>query len=172
MDATTRRNTILKSLGATPQSATALAKALGVSRQVIVGDIALLRAQGQDIIATARGYIVPNFAQDNLYIGKVACCHDASATKAELYTMVDLGATVINVMVEHEIYGEIAGQLNIKTREDVEDFIERVKPDHVKLLSDLKAGVHIHTIACRDSGHFAQVQGALEQGGFLFENKC
>ncbi len=51
------RNAILQSLrGAErPVSGTSLADAAGVSRQVIVQDIALLRADGHDIVATNRG---------------------------------------------------------------------------------------------------------------------
>jgi len=172
MDATKRRDTILEIInqGNTPVSASALAKTLSVSRQVIVGDIALLRAQGHEIIATARGYMIPEFREPNQYAGKIACCHNAEDTKEELCTMVDLGAVVVNVIVEHDLYGEITGQLNIKTRDDVDVFIGRVKSSEVKLLSELKAGIHLHTIACRDKTHFGQVCHALGAAGFLVQN--
>ena len=168
MDATLRRDTVLEAINQsnTPISASALAKTVGVSRQVIVGDIALLRAQGREIIATARGYMIPR-PKPNQYIGKVACCHSAKNTKKELYTITDLGATVVNVIVEHELYGEIIGQLNIRNRDDVDIFIDRVKATEAKLLSVLKSGVHLHTIACSDKTHFEQVYRALDAEGFL-----
>jgi len=171
MDATMRREKILDVINKnnTPVSASALAKELSVSRQVIVGDIALLRAHGHEIIATARGYMIPSFRESNPYTGKMACCHNAEQTKDELYTIVDLGATVVNVIVGHELYGEITGQLNIKTREDAEDFIKRIESSEAKLLSALTMGVHIHTIACRDKVHFEQVYHALDNAGFLVE---
>jgi len=174
MDATQRRDAILEVInqGSAPVSASALAKKLNVSRQVIVGDIALLRAKGNEIIATARGYMIPEPRELNQYIGKIACYHDADSTIAELYTIVDLKAVVVNVIVEHDIYGEITGQLNIKSRDDVNVFIDRVKSSEVKLLSELKSGVHVHTIACRDKTHFEQVYHALEAAGFLFQNTC
>jgi len=170
MDATVRRDEIYKIINQdkAPVSASALAKILKVSRQVIVGDIALLRAQGNEIVATARGYMIPEFRESNQYIGKIVCCHNAGNTRKELYTMVDLEAVVINVIIEHDLYGEITGQLNIKNRDDVDIFIERVKSSEVKLLSELKSGIHLHTIACRDKAHFEQVYQALDNAGFLY----
>jgi len=172
MDAILRRKKIFEIIDKdnTPVSASALAKELSVSRQVIVGDVAILRAQGHEIIATARGYMIPGFREPNQYVGKMACCHNAENTKDELYTIVDLGATVVNVIVEHELYGEITGQLNIKTRDDVDAFVDRVKSAEVKLLSVLTLGVHLHTIACRNKAHFEQVYHALNTAGFLVPN--
>ena len=169
MDTTVRREKILETITqcSTPISASTLAKNLNVSRQVIVGDIAILRAQGHEIIATARGYVIPELREQNQYIGKIACCHSAENTKEELNTIVDLGAIVINVIVEHDLYGEITGQLNIRSRKDVEIFIDRVKSQEIKLLSELKSGVHLHTIACRDKTHFDQVYSALDDANFL-----
>ena len=40
-----------------PVSGSALARTFQVSRQVIVQDIALIRAEGNDVISTNRGYI-------------------------------------------------------------------------------------------------------------------
>jgi len=172
MDAALRRGKVLEviSQSSVPVSASALAKILSVSRQVIVGDIALLRAQGHEIIATARGYMISEFREANQYVGKIACFHSAENTKEELYTIVDLGAVIVNVIVEHELYGEITGQLNIKNRNDVDIFIDRVKSSEVKLLSELKSGIHLHTITCRDKTHFEQVCRALCTAGFLFQN--
>jgi len=151
-----------------PVSASSLAKELGVSRQVIVGDVALLRAMGSEIIATARGYIIPEFRDANQYLGKVACRHSSEDTKQELYTIVDLEAVVEDVIVEHDLYGEITGQLNLKCRSDVDIFMERVGTSKDKLLSELTTGLHLHTIACRDKTHFEQTRRALEAAGYLF----
>lgn len=171
MDSTLRRNTILDTINKsdTPISASVLAKDLNVSRQVIVGDVAFLRAQGNEIIATARGYIAPTLTKSNQYIGKIACCHSTKDTETELRQLVDCGAIVMNVIIEHEIYGEIAGQLNIKTHEDIDVLMKRIHSSNVKLLSELKSGIHLHTIACRDKTHFEQICAALDDLGFLFK---
>ena len=55
-----RREAVLERLRAAqaPVSAAALARQFSVSRQIIVGDVALLRAAGADITATPRGYVL------------------------------------------------------------------------------------------------------------------
>ena len=171
MDATQRRETILEIINRdnVPVSASSLAKKLGVSRQVVVGDVALLRAQGHEIIATARGYMVPEFRETNQYVGKIVCSHSPENTRDELYTIVNLGAVVINVMVEHELYGEMTGQLNLRTQEDVDAFIRKVEASEIKLLSELTMGVHLHTITCRDKAHFEQVSQNLDKAGYLYK---
>ncbi|MCL2592414.1 MAG: transcription repressor NadR [Defluviitaleaceae bacterium] len=167
MEANARRKKILDmiSTSETPLSASLLANKLGVSRQIIVGDIALLRAHGNEIIATARGYITPKISQ---YLGKIACQHMPKDTVQELYTIVDLGATILDVTVEHDVYGEITGNLNLQSRRDVDVFLEKVKTSDAKLLSELTSGVHLHTIACRDESHFKEICKDLKNAGYLF----
>ncbi|MCL2033533.1 MAG: transcription repressor NadR [Oscillospiraceae bacterium] len=172
MDADLRREQILNIINReeAPVSASSLAKTLSVSRQVIVGDVALLRAQGHEILATARGYMISKFKEANQYLGKVACCHKPENTKSELYTIVDLEAIVVNTIVEHNIYGEITGSLNLNGRADVDAFMNQVESSKVKLLSELTMGLHLHTIACRDKSHFEQVCRSLEANGYLYQN--
>ena len=57
MTAAQRRSAIYAQLtqASAPVSATTFAQRFSVSRQVIVGDIALLRAEGHSITATPRG---------------------------------------------------------------------------------------------------------------------
>ncbi|MCL2702787.1 MAG: transcription repressor NadR [Defluviitaleaceae bacterium] len=171
MDTDSRRKHILSIITGqnSPVSASALAKTLNVSRQVVVGDIALLRAQGHEVIATARGYLIPKFKESNRYIGKIVCRHTPENTVFELYAMVDAGAFVINVIVEHELYGEITGNLNLSNRDDVDAFIEKVESSEIKLLSELTSGIHLHTVACRDNKHFEQVCKTLEEKGFIIK---
>ncbi|MBQ5671776.1 MAG: transcription repressor NadR, partial [Oscillospiraceae bacterium] len=113
MNAETRRKKILEQLSASdkPVSATALAKMFSVSRQVIVGDIALLRASGADITATPRGYVLSKEAVG--HTRTVAVQHSPQQTKQELCIFVDNGCTVEDVIVEHPIYGQIVGQLHL-----------------------------------------------------------
>ena len=173
MNANTRRQYILNEVeqADVPISASALSSKLNVSRQIIVGDVALLRAQGHEIMATSRGYVIaPKFRDENQYIGKVACQHTVDATESELYAIVDLGGIIVNVIVEHELYGEITGCLNLRNRDDVDAFLDKVKSLEVKLLAELTQGVHLHTIACRDKTHFENIVQALKIKGLLFEN--
>ena len=170
MNADLRRKEILDIISTQegPTSATTLANKMDVSRQIIVGDIALLRAQGNDIIATARGYIIPRFSEMSQYIGKVVCQHSPEDTKDELYKIVDLEAKVLNVIVEHNIYGEIRGGLNLSNRKDVDELIRKVNNSEIKLLLELTQGIHTHTICCRDKEHFEQVLNELGKNGYLY----
>ena len=111
MKAEQRRARIAQTLTADhPISATALARRFAVSRQIIVGDIALLRAGGMDIVATPRGY---KLGETSGLVRAVACLHTAEQTEAELLAMVDNGCTVVDVVVEHPLYGQLTGQLSL-----------------------------------------------------------
>ena len=147
-------------------SATALAHTLSVSRQIIVGDIALLRAAGERITATPRGYVLERGAPGELRT--VACRHTAPADMArELNIMVDNGCTVVNVIVEHQVYGQLVGQLDLSNRYDVSEFIQAVEAHGAKPLSDLTGGIHLHTLCCPDEGAYRRVTQALKEAGIL-----
>ena len=173
MDANTRKSQILDeiSIASVPVSAAALAGRFGVSRQVIVSDVALLRALGHEITATSRGYVLASKLQDkNQYFGKIVSRHAAADAAAELYAIVDMGGTVVNVIIEHDLYGEITGGLNLKTRDDVDLFISRLNSSRDKLLLELSHhGVHLHTIACRDKSHFDDIVRVLKAKKLLFQ---
>lgn len=173
MKATERRNEIIKILEATDQAvnATQLAEKFSVSRQVIVGDIALIRAKGIDVIATPRGYLSAAVlrAEDKPFTAKVACLHSAAEVEIELTIVVDNGGEVVNVQVEHALYGTITGELHIGSRHDVADFMRKVATKEVTMLSSLTGGVHIHTIACRDEAALIRIKNELKQAGILYE---
>lgn len=166
MNAQQRRAHILERLeqSAQPVSATALAGELGVSRQIIVGDVALLRAAGADITATPRGYVVRRAAG---LVRQVAVQHRPEEMEGELNAMVDQGCTVLDVVVEHPVYGQLTGRLDLSSRYDVSEFIRRVAKSRSHPLSDLTDGIHLHTIACPDEGAYQRVLEALEREGFL-----
>ena len=169
MDAVTRREAILRALNAAdgPVSASALAAQFHVSRQIIVGDIALLRAAGEAISATPRGYVPARTEQG--ITRTVACRHPIEGTEQELQIMVDNGCTVLDVVVEHAVYGQLTGQLQIRSRYDVAQFMERLVSDGAKPLSSLTDGIHLHTLLCPDEPAFRRTQAVLRAEGFLFE---
>ena len=169
MRAEERRQAIREILqhSAQPVSATALASQFSVSRQVIVGDIALLRAAGADISATPRGYVILQEATG--YVRQVACLHDGAGMEAELNVMVDQGCTVLDVIVEHPIYGQLTGPLQLSSRYDVAQFISRSKEAEARPLSLLTEGIHLHTLSCPNEAAFLRVQLALRDMGVLLE---
>jgi transcriptional regulator of NAD metabolism len=162
-----RRRAILSLLSQTKQnlSASALAAQFSVSRQVIVGDIALLRAAGNDISATPRGYVI---AREKVGITRrLACFHAADGTREELNIMVDCGCTVLDVIVEHPVYGQLTAPLQIASRYDVEQFMEKMKNCDAQPLSLLTEGVHLHTVQCPNETVFAHLEQQLARRGFL-----
>ena len=165
-----RREAILQVLREAegPVSATALARRFSVSRQIIVGDIALLRAAGADISATPRGYVI---LRDRGGLTRtVACQHDTDGMEQELNAMVDQGCTVLDVIVEHPIYGQLTGPLQISNRHDVQQFIRRCQEAEALPLSRLTDGIHLHTLSCPDEAAWQRVLTALRQLGVLVEN--
>ena len=168
MTASERRQQIARLLSASqaPISATTLSQELGVSRQIIVGDIALLRAAGQEITATARGYVIP--AQNGL-LRRIACIHSAGETRDELDAMVDCGCTVVDVIVEHPVYGQLTAPLHLSSRLDVDQFMKRM--DGAAPLSQLTGGVHLHTLHCPDAGSFERIKKELEEKGILYRKE-
>ncbi|MBK5246044.1 MAG: transcription repressor NadR [Peptostreptococcaceae bacterium] len=153
-----RRNQIIDAIkdSTSPVSASILAAQLNVSRQIIVGDIALLRASGHNISATPKGYVFENDENQPAfgYTGIIACKHDEKKLIEELYAIVDLGGTIIDVTIEHSTYGQISGRLDISSRRDVDEFINKLKLSQSKPLSDLTDGIHLHRIGCRDECTF------------------
>lgn len=170
MDAATRRAAIAAYLTQTgaPVSAAALAGRFSVSRQIIVGDVALLRAGGMDIAATPRGYVLPRGASG--IVCTVACIHRPEDMARELELIVDHGCTVLDVVVEHPVYGQLTGQLQLNSRYDVGQFIQKVGESDARPLSDLTGGIHLHTIRCPSQEACHRVRAALEQAGFLYAN--
>ena len=169
MNTAERRERILEYLkGADrPLSATALAQKLEVSRQIIVGDVALLRAAGEGITATPRGYVLERPRAG--IVGTVACLHRGQDMERELTLMVDQGCTVENVIVEHPVYGQLTGPLELSSRYDVAEFIRKVEENAARPLSILTDGVHLHRLRCPDEGTFERVRAALGEAGFLAE---
>lgn len=149
-------------------SATQLASLFDVSRQIIVGDIALLRAQGNNIKATTRGYVIPD--TKGRFVSQVAIVHRQEDTERELRLLVDAQVIVLDVTVEHPVYGEITGRLDIQTHEDVDAFLKAIQSSNVKLLSTLTDGVHLHTLSFENEDAYLEVRALLRKEGMLYQN--
>ncbi len=143
-----------------PISASELGRILSVSRQVIVNDIALLRARGEKITATPKGYIIEK-SNDSRYV--IACKHNKEDVAKELYAIVECGCGVVDVVIEHEVYGQLSANLSIYTNKDVAEFIERLEGSDFKPLCSLSDNYHFHTLYCPTSGHFEEVKRVLQK---------
>lgn len=169
MNSEERRNRILERLQqtSTPISASCFAKDFAVTRQIIVADIALLRATGYSIVADNKGYVLNTLDEKN--VKRIAVKHDKSEVCSELYAIVDNGGKIIDVIVEHSIYGRISVELNLSSRYDVDEFVKKINTTKANPLSLLTEGVHIHTIAITDDNAFTRIKEQLTALGILIE---
>ena len=151
-----------------PLSGGALGAATGVSRQVVVQDIALLRSEGYSILATARGYLLDSPAETKISrLFKVL--HDESRTEEELQLIVDLGGCVEDVMVNHKVYGKVSAPLNIKNRRDVQAFLKNLESGKSTPLLKVTSGYHFHRVSADEAVILDEIEDALRQKNFLTE---
>ncbi len=161
-----RRNLILRTIAdsSTPVSGAALAKKFEVSRQVIVQDIALIRANGRDVMSTNRGYVLKDMPA-NTRVFKVI--HTDEQTEDELNLFVDHGAKVIDVFVYHKVYGVVLAEMNIKSRMDVKRYMESLRSGKSSLLKNVTSGYHYHTVSADSEAILDELQEALWEKGYL-----
>lgn len=167
-----RRAKILELLGQAdlPLTGSYLSSTLGVTRQVIVSDVAVLRAGGEKIIATPQGYLLYKPQQEAVHKSTVAVQHGGEEDMAnELYLIVELGGTVLDVTVEHPLYGEITGNLQLSSKADVQKFVEKMQTLEAEPLLVLTGGYHLHTIEAPTSEVMGAIREALRQAGYLVE---
>lgn len=145
-----------------PISGSYLAKELNVSRQIIVQDIALLRAKKYDIMATAKGYIFYPSA-NNLCKRVISINHSPEDLKKELEIIVDNGGTVLDVIIEHKIYGQIKADLLIENRNDIKQLTEKMDSFNILPLMTLTGGRHYHTIEAKDEQILDEIEDELKR---------
>lgn len=167
MNSLERRKDILKSLvdSDVPLKGIKIAQKYGVTRQIIVKDIAILRANGKNIIATPDGYII------NREINKIrriiAVSHNEEDLIHEMGIVIKYGGTIEDVIIEHPLYGEIRAMLMIKNYNDLEKFSKKYKGQEARLLSVLTNGVHLHTISADNEENINLIINELKENTFI-----
>lgn len=166
MNVTDRRMSILRILERknTPVTASELAAEFHVSRQVIVQDIAVIRAQTPDIVSTCRGYTIQ---QRGECTREIKVRHDAEDTARELKLIVDCGGRVKNVSIRHRVYGRITAPMDIGSRQDIEEFLALMQDGKSTLLSSATGGYHYHLIEAASVERLDLIEQKLEQAGLL-----
>ena len=164
-----RREQIVKYLDIQdePVSGSKLASIFNVSRQVIVQDMAILRAEKINIIATSQGYM--SIPKKKLFTKRVVCSHKKEDMKFELMTFIECGCKVIDVIVEHPVYGELKGNLMLSNSKEVNDFLDKVNNSNAQLLSQLTNGLHIHTIEAINEDSIEKEKKVLRANGNIVE---
>ena len=143
-----------------------LAQQFEVSRQIIVQDIALLRAAGYDIVSTNRGYLLdgPRTVTRALKVS-----HTDEQIEDELRTIVDLGGTVLNVMVNHRVYGRMEAPLRVASRRQIQIFMDDIKSGKSSPLKNITSNYHYHTIEAESEETLDLIEHALRERGYLVE---
>ncbi|MCR4956515.1 MAG: transcription repressor NadR [Lachnospiraceae bacterium] len=152
-----------------PVSGTMLAKKLGVSRQLIVQDIALIRARGNDIYSTYKGYVLEEKKPVCTRVFKVH--HSDEDSLREMNIIVDLSGTLVDVFVYHNRYGVVKAGMNIKSRKDVILYLEDMKASKSSPLKNITSGYHYHTVTAETEKDLDMIQDALADAGFLAKLK-
>ncbi|MBO5222765.1 MAG: transcription repressor NadR [Clostridia bacterium] len=166
MSSEDRRQALLDrlTLASAPLSATVLAGEFGVSRQVIVQDVALLRAKGVAVESLARGYLLTKKSPVQR-IFKVI--HTDDEVETELNLIVDAGGTVADVFVFHKYYGTVRADMDIRSRLDVRRFLSDIASGKSGLLKNVTAGYHYHTVTADREDSLDHIEQGLRERGFL-----
>lgn len=167
-----RRELLVETLkkATSPISGRQLGEMTNVSRQVIVGDITLLKATGEPIMATNRGYIYLHPQAEPKKIEKIiVCTHTAEQTEEELNILVDNGITVKDVKIEHPVYGDLTASVMVSNRSEVQNFIQNIQQTNASLLLELTEGIHLHTIIADNYQEIENAEAALRKAGILVE---
>ncbi len=161
-----RRDKILNILKESekPVSGTMLAKNFGVSRQVIVQDIALLRAVNHDIVSTHTGYILQN---DNGYTRVFKVRHSEEKMLEELNLILDCGGRIQDVFVYHKLYGVVRVEMNITSRLEAKKYVEEIKGGVSVPLEQITTGYHYHTVEADKKETLDIIQEELQKKGYL-----
>ena len=149
-----------------PVSGTVLSDKLNVSRQVIVQDIALLRAENKNIISTNRGYMLYK-ANNNTYREEICVNHREDKILDEFYTIVDYGGTILNVSIRHDLYGSIAADLFISNRADANSFYQKMQTCQDKPLGLLTGDLHYHIVETKDKETMERIKSELLKAGII-----
>ena len=163
-----RRKEILEQIRTAQKavSGSALACRFGVSRQVIVQDVALLRAAGSDIISTSRGYLL---RRPRALRRCFKMQHTDEQLAEELCAIVDLGGCVVDVFIHHRVYGTITAELWINSRHKVETFLEDIRSGKSSPLKNITSNYHYHTIEADSEEILDRIEDRLREKGFLVE---
>lgn len=166
MKAAERRNAIANFLLSEDKAVSGgeLSEKFGVSRQIIVQDITVLKGLGYEILSTHNGYIMQ---KSPLKERVLKLHHTTEQTEDELSLIVGLGGTVVDVFVWHKVYGKMEAKLNIFSSLQVKQFIEGVRTGKSSELMNITGGYHYHTIRAESEEILDRIENVLKERGYV-----
>lgn len=161
-----RRKAIVNLLLSTkePISGGELAKQFGISRQIIVQDITVLKGTGYEILSTSQGYVMQ---KSPLSERVFKLRHTTEETEDELSCIVDLGGTVVDVFVWHKVYGKIEATLNIFSQLQIKQFLEGVRTGQSSELMHITGGYHYHTVRADSESVLDRIEKELIKRNYI-----
>lgn len=168
MNGRERRNKLIQILSesSTPLSGKELSKRLDVSRQVIVQDMAVIRASTPGILSTTRGYVLQH-DKDIACTREFKVRHGQEHAAEELNLIVDCGGRVKNISISHRVYGRVTAEMDIRSRQDVNEFVQAINNSHSSVLSSATSGYHYHLIEASSQERLDLIGEQLKKAGFL-----
>ena len=169
----TRRTGIVSYLArqTEPVSGTELAKQFGVSRQLIVQDIALLRAENRNILSTNKGYVLFHPQEKhNGYTAVITVNHTSDQALEEMLSVVDYGGSMLDVFIDHDLYGQIRANLVINDADDATEFYHKLSQNDTIPLKEFTEGSHYHTISAPSEKTLDLIRKELQEKGILAED--
>lgn len=160
-----RRKQILEFLKASrePVSGTFLAEKYGVSRQIIVQDIAIIKAMDYEILSTNKGYML---AAKRCVSRVFKMCTEGEESRSELTTIVDLGGRVVDVFVKHKVYGELRASFLVTSRRDITEFFRQLESSKSLELQQVTSNYHYYTVEADSEEILEQIAQELDRQGF------
>ena len=161
-----RRTAIINQIktSSAPVPGKALAAQYEVSRQVIVQDMAVIRAATPGILSTTRGYVIQ---QDSSCVREFKVRHESDQTAEEMNLIVDCGGRVKNISISHRVYGRVTAEMDIRSRQDVNEFVQAINSSHSSVLSSATSGYHYHLIEASSQERLDLIGEQLKKAGFL-----
>jgi len=169
-DGNTRRKEIINCLSTStdPVNGSELARRFGVSRQVIVQDIALLRAENREILSTNKGYVLYQpITHRGGCTDVIMVQHSADRTMEEMTAIVEYGGKMLDVFIDHDLYGQIRADLVINDLKDAEEFCLKMKNSASRPLKELTGDCHYHTITAPSEKVMRLIKAELKEKGIL-----
>ncbi|MCH5340383.1 MAG: transcription repressor NadR [Acetatifactor sp.] len=173
LDGNARRTAILVYLQRQtgPVSGTELAKQFGVSRKVIVKDIALLRADNRNILSTNKGYVLYHPQEKHSgYTAVITVNHTPEQALEEMLSIVEYGGSMLDVFIDHDLYGQIRANLVINEADDANEFCQKLSQSNTVPLKEFTEGCHYHTISAPSERTLDLIRKELQEKGILVED--
>lgn len=167
-----RRRLILQQLKAADSALTGreLALLCNVSRQIIVSDIAMLRAEGEKILATSQGYLIEQARGHEMRELPLYCDGEKSLVR-ELDLIVDNGGMIRGVSVEYGPYGELSSRITLGSRRDIRRWMEHLAETRITPLSLLAGGAHHLLVEMENEEERDEICRLLKEAGYLREEE-